>query len=337
MTVARCHRLWQVEAVRDGRLSAQDASSFAVHIRDCRACSAEALRLERLAEQLRELEPAADQVSLYRGRQNLLKALDTSAQQATGSRTHQAVLAACAGLALTIAIGVMGLWLLRPHRVVDVAALGMRAHWTHVSMGKIESVELSGEGVFDVHIKRRPHDPRVAILLPDGYIEDIGTAFQVYLQERGTVRIAVSEGTIEFHRRDGGDIRLTAGQVWSAADSATAPSAQTADHPPQQRSGPAEVRPSTLSPTRQAPPLPAAPAKPLTLQSQQPSPKPGVTPSVTHAEDAAYMRVVSLLRAGRDFEAQLAALDYLKRYPTGFRHLEISQIVSSKPSAGPKE
>ena len=40
------------------------------------------------------------------------------------------------------------------------------------------------------------------------------------------------------------------------------------------------------------------------------------------------MRVVSLLREGRDFEAQLAALDYLKRYPTGFRHLEIARILN---------
>jgi TolA-binding protein len=319
MTARRCHRLWQAEAVRDGRLSVQDAGSFAVHVRDCRVCSAEVQRLQRLAGQLRELVPAADEVSVFRGRQHLLEALDQRAQraQAAGSRM-QSVWAACAGLALTLAVG----------------ALGMHARFTRARVGSVESVELSGEGIFDIHIKRKPHDPRVTVLLPDGYIDDVGTAFQVYLQARGTIRIAVSEGAIDVHWRDGTDMHLTAGQAWSAAALVAPNKAKPgqAAVPPGERPARAETHPSTLSPTRQAPPLSAAPVELEVPRTQPQHPRPSLkaadTAATLNTEDAAYMRVVSLLREGRDFEAQLAALDYLKRYPTGFRHLEIARILN---------
>jgi hypothetical protein len=47
-------------------------------------------------------------------------------------------------------------------------------------------------------------------------------------------------------------------------------------------------------------------------------------------EDGVYLRVLSLLRERRDFEAQLAAIAYLRQFPDGFRHAEITRIATGQ-------
>ena len=44
------------------------------------------------------------------------------------------------------------------------------------------------------------------------------------------------------------------------------------------------------------------------------------------SEDAAYLRVLSLRRAGDDAAMQSAARDYLGRYPSGFRRAEVEKL-----------
>ncbi len=44
-------------------------------------------------------------------------------------------------------------------------------------------------------------------------------------------------------------------------------------------------------------------------------------------EDIAYLRVIALLRDGRREEARLAAKDYLRRFPNGFRRVEVAAIA----------
>jgi hypothetical protein len=47
----------------------------------------------------------------------------------------------------------------------------------------------------------------------------------------------------------------------------------------------------------------------------------------TSDEDGAYLRVLRLLRSGREDEARAAAKDYLRRFPTGFRREEMQQLA----------
>ena len=44
-------------------------------------------------------------------------------------------------------------------------------------------------------------------------------------------------------------------------------------------------------------------------------------------EDLAYLRVIALVREGRREEARLAAKDYLRRFPQGFRRVEVERIA----------
>ncbi|HTQ05649.1 MAG TPA: hypothetical protein VMI54_17425, partial [Polyangiaceae bacterium] len=46
-----------------------------------------------------------------------------------------------------------------------------------------------------------------------------------------------------------------------------------------------------------------------------------------HAEDATYLRMVALARAGANDEARAQALAYLKRFPNGFRRKEAARVA----------
>ena len=49
-------------------------------------------------------------------------------------------------------------------------------------------------------------------------------------------------------------------------------------------------------------------------------------PRDARAEDAAYLRVIALQRSGDSAGTKQAALEYLRRYPAGFRHAEVEPV-----------
>jgi outer membrane protein assembly factor BamD (BamD/ComL family) len=50
-------------------------------------------------------------------------------------------------------------------------------------------------------------------------------------------------------------------------------------------------------------------------------------PRDARAEDAAYLRVIALQRCGDAAEMKDAAREYLRLYPSGFRHAEVDQLA----------
>jgi hypothetical protein len=44
------------------------------------------------------------------------------------------------------------------------------------------------------------------------------------------------------------------------------------------------------------------------------------------AEDESYLRIVALLREHRPEEARMAAMEYLRRFPDGFRRAEVERL-----------
>jgi len=52
----------------------------------------------------------------------------------------------------------------------------------------------------------------------------------------------------------------------------------------------------------------------------------GQHPRDSHAEDAAYLRVLALQRAGNASGMKQAATEYLARYPHGFRYAEVEPL-----------
>jgi TolA-binding protein len=49
-------------------------------------------------------------------------------------------------------------------------------------------------------------------------------------------------------------------------------------------------------------------------------------PGDPRAEDAAYLQVIALQRSGDQGSAKAAALEYIHRYPAGFRHAEVEPL-----------
>ncbi len=129
-----------------------------------------------------------------------------------------------------------------------------------------------------------------------------------------TIALGVTEGAVVFHRRDGtGDVRLTAGSSWAAPTLASIAGA-TSDSP--SNAVPSSV-PLVLE--RAPPPTSAVPARPTPAMSLSTA-KAAQSATVVdeHAdEDAAYLRVIALVREGRAADARLAARAYLLRFSHG--------------------
>jgi len=326
--------LWQIEAARDGRLSERDKSSFEAHLHECRVCSRERQRLARLAEQLSELEPPADQMSLYRVRQRLRKELDGRARRP--ARRHWLAVGLCLSASAGLVLLLTFIWargqLVGPRNIVQVTVLGSHAQWSRIHRDNNELIQLSGDGVFTISIHRKPDDPRVAVLAPDGYIEDVGTTFQVSIHNHKTAQLAVSEGVVVFYRQQAAAIWLAAGHVWHPeAAPKPEPSVVTPDinshAQPARTSSPPSAVARAQEPESRVPEVqPRSPAPSL----RRTQTRPVMQPSLLQREDVAYLRVLSLQHAKREVEARVAAIAYLQQFPKGFRRAEIVRVAAGK-------
>src|SRR6188768_3813089 len=102
---ATCPRLFEVEALRDGRLAGAELLRFQSHLGLCAVCAREAQALQALAESLRS--PAslleADELHVRRERTRLLAAFDANLVPAPRRNLTKAwVLAALAAAVLSL-------------------------------------------------------------------------------------------------------------------------------------------------------------------------------------------------------------------------------------------
>lgn len=144
--------------------------------------------------------------------------------------------------------------------------------------------------------------PKLRVRVPDGELEDVGTAFRVTVADGRTTSIEVTEGLVIFHRREGEDIRLPAGSHWLA--------------PAPRRNTEAPIPSAARSP-RAAPAVASSPA--VSAETAE------------SGEDSAYLHILALLREDRREEARVAAREYLRRYPLGFRRVEVERLTRETP------
>src|SRR5262245_28858464 len=77
MSASPCPRLFEAEAMRDGRLTGTERASFERHASICPACAREVEALDALAGALRANHPVrADELHVRRERTRLLAAFD---------------------------------------------------------------------------------------------------------------------------------------------------------------------------------------------------------------------------------------------------------------------
>lgn len=346
MTLARCPRLFEVEAMRDGRLAGPELAAFGRHMTTCRACAREAKALDTLAEGVRTGaigEEPVDQLRIARERTRLLADFDSSLVASGRGRSGRPLVWSAAALALAV-----GLFLASRTRPSAPLATGSSvlvrpegdASWSKRPDGDGERIVLD-RGALTIHVDHSAaRHGRLVVMLPDGELEDIGTTFTVSAAHGHTERVAVQEGSVLLRLRGRAPVALSAGQTWSADAASTAavvpiappPSAVAKSEPRHPDKAPL-ARPNTSVTPDEAPQSIQFRAVVRALDSGDAcEAASGFGKFVTsyannpRAEDAAYLRVIALQRCGSDDVMRRAAREYLGRYPAGFRRAEVERL-----------
>ena len=234
MTTDQCERVWQVEALEDGRLEPKDRASFERHSQACVACSAELVRFRELQRVMSEA-PAAERTDLERRRARI--ALLGEANRRVVER--HAPLRSARVWALVAALPVLVLCAMAAAHFSSRALPGFdvvsiaHADWHADKVGTTSRVSLNA-GVASFHVEHVAAGARFLVLLPDGEIEVRGTRFVVDVAGNHTRSVLVTEGVVAL--RLGGTVQLLhSGDRWQRAPevrSLPANSGQTQELPP---------------------------------------------------------------------------------------------------------
>ncbi len=356
-----CPETVNIELMRDGRLPEVEASLLVEHARACPACGREARRLEALRAGLASLpldEPSTADVA--RQREALLFAAGSEPARRPAARRVAALavtLALAASAALMLGTGAVqrardalsGVERSHepavavtgpaapakrsPNRAVSapgptpLAALSVEvdpsrgADWSRSATAGGETLVLRA-GQLRVAVRHRAADGRVVVRLPDGELVDVGTVFVVRVNDGRTDRVSVEEGRVSLRLSGLDAIELGAGESWdrgghaSASPGPRAPGVLPEPGAPCAQADAFDVGLVAFTQGRYA----TAASELGRFQSACAHDRRG--------EDAAYLTMVALARAGRTEQAVRAARSYLARFPSGFRKQEAEKLAA---------
>jgi hypothetical protein len=224
------------------------------------------------------------------------------------------------------------------------------AVWSRERAGSLEKLVLE-RGALSVHVDHTLGPRRLLVLLPDGELEDIGTTFAVSADGGRTTRVTVQDGSIVLRIHGQPPLAIGAGDSWSPTPKpavsaclscAPAPISTAASEPGTTPSPARSALPSpTSSPQRTPAAIPSSGEAQAALDfreamaaltggdNSKAATRFGAFlaahPRDRRSEDAAYLRVIALQRSGSAGLKQ-AALDYLRRFPSGFRRAEVEPL-----------
>ena len=341
-----CPRLFEVEALRDGRLAGAEVTRFRAHVGVCPVCARRSRKPSKpspdatlcYARHADELHVRRERTALARGlRRGLVPActqpLDTLV---LGRRSRRAVVASRS--ASFSRARVPDSTAARPPRrsrspsraVAPRAARGGREGRSSTSKGRPPKWH---------PLDSRPSRTalRVLVVLPDGELEDIGTTFSV----------SADGGPHDARQRPGGQCRPPPPRCSAARCSVPATPGPGTSAPSTAPSAPDAASPPADSTTFRAPapmPAPVASVPPpnasadfrmavSALNSGNDAAAAALFasflldhPSNPRIEDAAYLRVLALHRSGNQSATERAAGEYLRRFPHGFRRTEVKAL-----------
>jgi hypothetical protein len=354
-----CPRLFEVEALRDGRLTGAEVTRFQGHVRTCTACAQEMRALTELGDALRSTTapPESHELHVRRERTRLLAAFDASLVPVPDRTRPKLWLGAVAALALLIPLLAL-LYRSRPVTPVAAAPESVKVHaatttkWSRRAENKLETITLE-TGTLSIRVDHQLPHRRLLVRLPDGELEDIGTTFSVSAAAGHTTHVTVQDGSVILRLRDAPALTLRAGDSWIPAPTPPA-SASATDLAPARPALPGpSAKPAAIAvlAPRVAASRASTGAAPVADAANLPDPAADFRaamsaftggdnvgasslfaaflsqhPRDSRAEDAAYLRVLALQRAGNSDGMRRAAAEYLKRYPRGFRHAEVEPL-----------
>jgi hypothetical protein len=349
-----CSMALLVEATRDGRLGDRELASIDRHLAICASCAELAHDLDLVRSLLRSPAPTPTPLDVQRGRLRLLReaALPSPISKGPGRARPAlavalAIVAAGALLFVGQRRGEQGRLAAAPPppsasasvpvRTVTTVLPDGQARFARASADGTESVTLE-DGAIDVSVRHLGRAERFLVKTGDAEVEVRGTVFRVEASDNHLRSVAVVEGKVEVRFR-GGAVLLAASERWD----------RPIDGPPP----PVALAPTRATATLAAPkakrPPNTAPAKPAVddgssafvegmarmergdygdaarhLEAFSKS-----NPHDDRAEDAAFLVIIALERAGRRAEAVAAARRYLGTYSAGYRRAEAQAIVDA--------
>ncbi len=249
-----CRRVWEVEAIEDGRLDAPSMASFERHSEACADCTRAFAALRALREMGRRIEPRRlSPFEHRRKRGELLRRANTEALLPP-QRRNLSLLFAFALAALLVVVGY------RHESRPGVAAPKAERHegrapafelrpigpaiWHDVSSGPSARIVFSS-GTLAVHVEHLGAGQRFVVALPDGEVEVRGTRFIVEARDGRTERVLVTEGVVALRLAGVPARSLAAGESYVRGNTD------------------AKSEPSSAQPTESAP-SEGAPAAPTT-------------------------------------------------------------------------
>jgi TolA-binding protein len=348
---AACPRLFEVEALRDGRLTGVELMRFQSHLGVCGACAREARALQVLGEALAAPPSLAepDELHVRRERVRLLAAFDASLVPAPRSSRARLWLGSAAAVVVLAALA----FVLGPPRHASPSAsralakspepvvirADSSAKWSRRVENQLDKVVLES-GALSIRVDHTASQRRLLVILPDGELEDIGTTFSVSADAGHTTRVTVQDGSVVLRLHGRPSLALGAGDSWSPQPALTTPIASSTPQPPMAATPtPSSVKPApsaSAAPTLDTPDLDASADFRAAMAAFDSGDNARAAARFAsfltehardaHAEDAAYLRVLALQRTGNSPATRQAAQDYLTRYPHGFRHAEVEAL-----------
>jgi hypothetical protein len=220
-----------------------------------------------------------------------------------------------------------------PEPVTIRADSGTR--WSRQVEARLEKIILES-GALSIRVDHAISQRGLLVVLPDGELEDVGTTFSVSADAGHTTGVTVQEGSVVLRLHGEPTLALGAGDSWSAPPPHDATPLR-ATPPATARQSPKPTLTATPAPRRRAPASDASADFRAALSTLNGGDNTRAAagfaafvsqyPRELRAEDAAYLRILALQRAGNARAAQQAAHDYLDHYPRGFRHAEVEALL----------
>jgi hypothetical protein len=345
-----------VEAKWDGRLGDREAASVDRHLATCASCAALAVDLDSTRALLRE--PVAQPSPLDRQRNRMKLLRETVLSPVTPARSPRRRIRAVGLLAAAAIVLLALVTRSRPIRgptseaappasiisvrtVTTVSPEGP-ARFTRSEVDGSDVVTLLDGGV-SFSVRHLAPGERFVVKTSDAEVEVRGTVFRVEAADERIQRVSVVEGKVEVRFR-GSVYPLSAGELWSRP-------VESSPLTPAPRASPTVASSVSVKATRRRPieARPTTSAK-ASLETSAGDLAEGVglmrrgdygaaadrldTFSKSHpdddrAEDAAFLVIVAMQRAGRRVEAVTAARRYIARYPSGYRREEAEAVIAA--------
>ncbi|MCA9628689.1 MAG: FecR domain-containing protein [Myxococcales bacterium] len=356
-----CESLWQTEALLEGRLSGKALRAAERHLASCTRCRTHVDQAAQIRQGMQQLGGGApSELDLARGRQRLLAAANQHLRR-PGPRASRRKLILAAALFLVAAV----LWvrlqakLPFPHETAEYSVqieASADAEYARSAPAQRELVNLE-QGELKVSVLHGTGERTLLVRTPDLEIEDQGTVFSVRVENRKTLFVRVEEGRVALRGAGPRPVLIEAGDTWSRPTEVSE-RASTPEPALKERAAPAPVAPAATSASSATAPPAATSVTSNAHPSATPTPASADSdfevamqafragswsraaqlfsafeaqhPRSKRAEDAAYLRVVALQRAGQTAQMKSAADAYLSRYPKGFRSKEVRALSASK-------